>query len=249
MAALAKYLRRLVLHLLTQILLAPVQIPQAIGVVRRALNLPEAAGPRSGRLGKGTPMNLLIIGDSSAAGVGVETQDQALAGQLTQALSNDFDLTWHVHARTGATTKSTLASLQKSPPFRADIIVVALGVNDVTHAVPFPLWRRSQCALLAHLIATHAPAQIYMTGIPPIGQFPLLPNPLRRSLGRQAQRFEHAQAATLERVPKATHVAMDLPMDTSLMAEDGFHPGPEIYALWGKEMASRILSDWPSFQR
>jgi len=31
-----------------------------------------------------------------------------------------------------------------------------------------------------------------------------------------------------------------------MMAEDGFHPGPDIYAIWAKEMASRILYDWPT---
>lgn len=237
------------LHLLSVLALSPILIPQAISVIRSALHLPEAAGPRAGKLGTGAPLNLLIVGDSSAAGVGVGTQDQALAGQLTQALAGHFAVNWYLHARTGARTKSALASLQEPLPFEADVIVIALGVNDVTHGVPYPLWRRAQRDLLAHLRQRHAPRHIYVTGLPPLGSFPLLPNPLRWVLGRQARRFDRAQAQALAQPPDASHVALDLPLDPALMAKDGFHPGAEIYALWGKEMASRILSDWPSFRQ
>ena len=55
---------------------------QGILVRRRAVELPEAKGPRAGIVGKGKPLRLLVIGDSSAAGVGVNTQDEAIAGQL-----------------------------------------------------------------------------------------------------------------------------------------------------------------------
>jgi lysophospholipase L1-like esterase len=238
-----------VLHLATQLLLSPILIPQAIGVVRRALHLPEATGPRSGTLGGGPPLHLLIIGDSSAAGVGVETQDQALAGQLTRNLAEHFKVSWHLHARSGATTQTTWHSLQTPPAVRADIIVIALGVNDVTHAVPFLFWRLAQKRLLAHLIQTYSPQQIYLSGMPPLGDFPLLPNPLRWSLGRQAKRFDKAQRQRFAARPRVPYAAIDLPLDPTQMAKDGFHPGAEVYALWGKEMASRIISDWPSFQR
>lgn len=236
------------LHFLTQLALSPVLIPQAIGVVRRALRLPEAAGPRSGTLGSGPPLSLLIVGDSSAAGVGVDTQKEALAGQLAALLAQDFTVTWQLHAKTGATTRSTLKSLRRLLPFKAEVIVTALGVNDVTHATPYPLWMRSQRRLLHHLQGTHRPHHIYVTAVPPLGSFPLLPNPLRWSIGRQAMRFDTALSQHIATMPGATHVALKLPMDTSLMAKDGFHPSPAIYAVWAKEMASRIISDWPSFK-
>jgi lysophospholipase L1-like esterase len=33
--------------------------------------------------------------------------------------------------------------------------------------------------------------------------------------------------------------------EPALMAQDGFHPSEKFYALWAKELASRIISDWP----
>ncbi len=48
------------------------------------LRLPEAHGERSGCCGNGNELNLLIIGDSAAAGVGVDEQSEALASQLAE---------------------------------------------------------------------------------------------------------------------------------------------------------------------
>ena len=56
------------------------------GGVRR--RLPEAAGAARGPgRARARALRLLIVGDSSAAGVGVRTQDEALAGHLTRTLA------------------------------------------------------------------------------------------------------------------------------------------------------------------
>ncbi|HSN31662.1 MAG TPA: SGNH/GDSL hydrolase family protein, partial [Ideonella sp.] len=55
--------------------LAPLLVAQALGTRRRALRLPEAAGPREGLVGAqgdAPAFRLLLAGDSSAAGVGVD---------------------------------------------------------------------------------------------------------------------------------------------------------------------------------
>ena len=68
--------------------LSPLLLAQALQTRRRLPRLPEAAGPRRGRVGDGTGrLGLLIVGDSSAAGVGVASQDDALAGCLSRALA------------------------------------------------------------------------------------------------------------------------------------------------------------------
>ncbi len=75
---------------------------------------------------------MLIAGDSSAAGVGAETQLAALSGQLAARLSQHHALGWRLEAATGATTRSTLAWF--------DAAVIALGINDVTRAMPVRVW-------------------------------------------------------------------------------------------------------------
>jgi len=233
------------LNFATRLALSPLLLAQGLSVRANAVRLPEAAGPRTGRLGSGPKLSLLILGDSSAAGVGVDHQNDALAGQLAVLLANHFTLDWQLVARTGATTRTALQWLETHPPAPIDIVVTALGVNDVTHAVPYPLWLRQQNRMFARINTLFAPRRVYVSGMPPLGDFPILPQPLRWSLGTQARRFDAGLARLTEMSARLSHIPFNSPLVPSQMAQDGFHPGPEIYTLWAKEMASRILSDWP----
>lgn len=228
-----------------RVLLSPLLITQALKVRRTAQSLPEAAGPRQAVVGHGPTLRLRLIGDSSGAGVGVALQTDALIGQVVGQLAPHFTVHWHLDALTGATTASTLTRLKDATPHPTDIILTALGVNDVTRLIPPKIWQRQQSQLLNRIRTLYAPRAIYMSAIPPVGEFPLLPNPLRWTLGRQAQTIEVAQRAWVTQHPEVTLIPFDQPMDPSMMASDGFHPSAPIYTLWAKEMTSRILSDWP----
>nr|WP_255596832.1 SGNH/GDSL hydrolase family protein [Cognatishimia sp. MH4019] len=181
-------------------------------------------------------LRLLIIGDSSAAGVGASTQDQALAGQLVQRLAASYTVDWHLIAKTGATTASTLAHLRGYAPVKADIAVLIHGVNDTTRLVPVDRFIANQSALLSLLNTQWHVPRVLFSAVPPVGHFPLLSRPLRSLLGRHATRLDHA----LRRAFSDAHVPFDMPMDTSLMAPDGFHPGPDIYRACAALLASRI---------
>ncbi|APE45284.1 hypothetical protein BOO69_04280 [Sulfitobacter alexandrii] len=233
------------MDLAARLALSPVLVAQAVAVRRRALRLPEADGPRHGTLGSGQPLRLRIIGDSSAAGVGVASQDDALAGQLAAMLADDFRIRWTLDAVTGATTRSTLRRLATRDPEPADVVVTALGVNDVTRQLPARLWLRRQRALLDRVAVLHAPRLIYVSGIPPLEHFPLLPDPLRWTLARHGRRLETALARDLTGRAGIVHVPYDTPAEPGLMAADGFHPSARLYTLWARELRGRILSDWP----
>lgn len=223
-----------------KIALAPVLVAQGLGVRRRALVLPEAAGPREGAVGKGPALRLLIVGESSAAGVGAATQDEALAGRLAAELGADFQVSWRLIARTGATTAATLARVARATPGRFDIAVTALGVNDVTRQVPPSRWLAQQAELRALLAERFGVRHIVASGLPPMGDFPALPQPLRWVAGRGARRLDTALAAAARQAEEWTHIGFDLPLTPDLMAEDGFHPGPAGYALWARWMAPAI---------
>ena len=231
-----------------RIALSPFLIGQALRIRRIAQSLPEAAGPRSGRIGDGPLLRVGIFGDSSAAGVGVAHQSQALAGQLMGVLSHHYEVHWHLDAMTGATTRSTLSRLKDADTRPLDIAIVALGVNDVTRLIPAAVWVRQQHALLTRLQAVYQPRHFYISGMPPLEHFPLLPQPLRWTLGRHASKLEQHRIAYLNGRRDCTHVPFDLNLDPELVAGDGFHPSAKLYALWGNEMASRIISDWPTLK-
>lgn len=231
--------------LAARLALSPLLVAQALAVRRRAQRLPEASGPRQGTIGEGPPLRLRIIGDSSAAGVGAKTQEEALAGRTVAVLSEHFEVSWVLDALTGATTASTLARLEEARPAPADLVITALGVNDVTRLVPPARWLARQQALQARIRSLYGPRQIYICGVPPLGAFPLLPNPLRWVLARQGAALEALMVAHAAATPGLTHMPFNLDPRPEYMASDGFHPSPLLYRLWGKEMASRIISDWP----
>ncbi|MEO1603455.1 MAG: SGNH/GDSL hydrolase family protein, partial [Pseudomonadota bacterium] len=83
-----------------RIALGPLLLTQGRRVRRDILRLPEAEGPREGIVGEGPPLRLLVLGDSSAAGVGAATQSDALVGQLVAQLSPEYRTAWTVIART-----------------------------------------------------------------------------------------------------------------------------------------------------
>ncbi len=231
------------LDLAARILLFPVLVAQGAGVRRTALRLADPSGRRHGVSGQGPDLRLLIIGDSSAVGVGTSHQEEALLGHMRKRLSQTNTVYWSVDAQTGATTADTIARLQDSARQKFDIVSVSLGVNDITTQVPLSVWLQ-QYATLLRLIEDRFQADVIcVSGIPPIRYFPLLPQPLRWVLGAQARRFDHALRGLIARQDGCRFVAMDFEPDVSKMSPDGFHPGPKIYSEWGRKVYRAIRSD------
>ncbi len=228
------------LDLLARIALAPLLLVQALRTRARTPKLPEALGAHTGQTGTGPALRLLLVGDSTMAGVGSAHLDEALAGQLCARLAPHYTLHWHIHARTGATTRATAQSL---PPHPCDMAVVSLGVNDVTSLVPLRRWLAQTKALITQLRAQGAQA-IHLSAVPPMGRFPALPQPLAWVLGAQAARMNAALAQMIaDEMPDVVlHTLSDLPLGEGAVARDGYHPGPATYALWAEQVASQILT-------
>ena len=222
--------------------LIPLLAVQALWVAARAVRLPEAAGPRQGCLGSGPRLRLLVLGDSSAAGVGVPTQDQALAGRLAARLAGRFRVDWRLEARTGATARSAAASLAAQPPERFDVAVIALGVNDAKNGVSAGRWRRDYARLLDILQGRFGVSLVCASGVPPLDRFPLLARPLRGVLGHRAARLDAVLGDLARERGGILHLPVCDALDPAGMAPDGFHPGPAIHDEWARRIAGAILS-------
>ncbi len=219
--------------------LFPLLAIQGQSVKRSARFLPEPSGLRNGRAGRGPRLRLLIAGDSSAAGVGAGTQSQALSGQLVTQLTKRYAVEWRLEATTGYTTRDTIQRLQ-SISENFDVVVTALGVNDVTRAVTRRAFERYQAQLLELLTGPIGARQVVVTAVPQMARFPALPQPLAWFLGQQAARLDHRLQKVVAGFPQASHLALDLPNDPALAAPDGYHPSPKTYAIWAKEIARVI---------
>ena len=218
-------------------------VPQGLWVAARAIRLPEPPGPRDGQAGEGAALRVLILGDSSAAGVGGDHQDRALSGRLSARLAQTRTVRWHLWARSGLTTSAALRLLLAKDPQIFDLAVVALGVNDVKNGVHVTRWQSNYARLITVLKRQFGVRRIYASGVPPVGAFPLLPQPLKATLGDRATRFDATLAALCTREPGVEHMPFDIELDPVMMAVDGFHPGAEVYDIWAERVAAALAAD------
>lgn len=222
--------------------LAPLLWAQGVHTRRKTPVLPEPPGQRSGRAGAGPVLRLLIAGDSAAAGVGVDHQDEALCGQLQALLTPRFDLQWELIARTGHTTADLLECLHATPPRPLDVVVLSLGVNDVTGLVPLRRWMQQQRALATLLKQRFEARQVLVAAVPPMGQMLAMPQPLRWVMGRRAALLNAALVHALRDQGHCQILHLPSTGLPGVLARDGFHPGAATYRAWAIE-AAKALKD------
>lgn len=220
--------------------------------MRNVPRLPEADGPTQGLVAAGgaseppmTILNLLVLGESTAAGVGAPTHDVALVGHLARgiATATGRSVHWRVAGRNGATLRRIrfrlLPDVVDAP---ADVVVLIAGVNDVVSGRARSEWATHLDALLEAL--TRSGRTVIVPGTPPFMQFPALPEPLRSFLSRRATRLD-----AVTREVCAQHGALFVPFDpgarigADFFASDRFHPSEAGYAEWAGLLVDRVRSE------
>ncbi|TCM66419.1 lysophospholipase L1-like esterase [Acinetobacter calcoaceticus] len=229
---------------LSTLALLPAIVLQGYRVKKNTPRLPEPTGDRHGIVGQGPKLSVLILGDSAAAGVGVDHQDQALLGALLAKLSDQYCVAYRLEAKTGHNSAQVLAASQGLAPQHYDVVVTSVGVNDVTRFRQPKTWIAEQKKLYADIEQRFSPNLVVVSGVPPMDQFPALPNPLGWLFGRYAAQMNQLLAEVVHSQPHYEFLKYDVQQYQSLnlsMARDGFHPSAEIYAFWADEVADRIL--------
>lgn len=211
-------------------------------VKRDTPRLPEADGARVGVSGTGQPLRLLILGDSAAAGVGVSHQDEALLGQLLSLLTPQYRVSWQLHATSGFRLIDVYQSLDALHDQQIDVVILSVGVNDVTALTPIQRWQAQYQQLLTRLSQQQQATQIWCTAVPPMHAFSALPQPLRWLLGQRAHHLNRVLAQLLHAYPNAHFLAPELPLQPKMLASDGFHPAAPAYQLWAQAATQCIHS-------
>ena len=238
------------MSLTVKLALTPLLVAQALLTRARLPRLPEAGGERHGTLGsaKSPPLRLLVAGDSSAAGVGVVHQREALAGQLTARLAQACGarVEWRLVAASGLTTAQTLHRLQREALPCFDVAVIVTGVNDVVDQVPSHHAVSAREGLANWLRNALGVQHVVFAPLPPVHAFPGLPQPLRWVAGSDARRHDRALARWAATRRDVSRVEFTMPLDRRAMAEDGFHPGEPVYRSTAEAIAQHIASQvWP----
>lgn len=152
---------------------------------------PKLRGPR---------VELLLVGDSIAAGLGAERAKDVLGARIAKGVA-DF-LGRSVQLRTvasvGAESRDLARQLDRLPElYRPEVAVVIVGGNDVTHRTPIGVAAAQLEEAVTRLRGLGA--EVVVGTCPDLGALLAVPQPLR-SLGAQASRqLARAQATAAER--------------------------------------------------
>jgi lysophospholipase L1-like esterase len=226
--------------------LFPFALPQAIYVRRRAPRFaPPPCEPR-GIVGAGDPLRVIGIGDSVIAGVGMGQLRDAFVGQTTLALADALGraVHWSVHGRSGARVQTLLDDyVPQLPAEEADVILLSVGVNDITGMTLLPVFGNRLRVLLETLRAHSPRAVIGVAGVPPLGGFPLLPEPLRFASGQRGRAFDSAARRVAARFPGVVHMPVEFETSADNFCDDGFHPSEISHAKFGRLMAELIAAE------
>ncbi len=214
---------------------APVLVAQARRLRRDTPRLPDAAQPWQGTVDGPDPIRLLVLGDSTAAGVGADTQDDALPGNLARELAQRTGrgVAWRAVGRNGATTRDIVTDyLDDATGAEYDIAFLTVGANDALGLRPRWAFGRDLRTIIARLRAVSP--LVLMSSLPAFSRFELLPNPLRWNLYLHSQSLED-EARAIVAGTEGAHISPPPPPYTEgFFATDLFHPSASGYRDWAR---------------
>lgn len=215
--------------------LAPVLLVQSRRLRRTIPRLPDAALPWSGSVAGPRPVRLLVLGDSTAAGVGAETQDDALAGNLARNIHEHSGRGshWRAVGRNGATARDIITDyLDEATAVPADLVFLTIGANDALGLRSRGSFRRDVVEIVEAMRNANAGALILVSLMPRFDRFAALPQPVKWNLALHAASLEDGARAGVAGMRDVFAIPKPIPYTPEFWASDRFHPSAEGYRQW-----------------
>ncbi len=222
----------------------PIYIWQGIGVRTRTERLLPPAGSKTGSLkGKGAAIRLLVLGDSSAVGIGVADTKDNLGSQLVRILNerSGRPVSWRSAGFNSATSGQIRDhAVPNLSPDDWTHIALSVGTNDIKNFHTLRRFKREFGELLYVLTARFPNVRIYWSQAVDMRTVPALPPPMNALLEIRAQAFNKLGARLCaERGAVAVERLPDV--EPEGYSNDGFHAGAKGYEHWAAHLADRIL--------
>jgi lysophospholipase L1-like esterase len=202
---------------------------------------PDGAGPlhhdRQAR-----PLRFAVIGDSAAAGLGVDFPDQLPGVLLARGLAEETDreVALTTYAVCGATTGDVAAQVDNALVEPPDVALIIVGANDISARMPVHV----SAELLATAVTRlrEAGVAVVVGTCPDLSAIRPIPQPLRTIasvLSRQLARAQRAAVASAGGVPVPLGDLLSPEFrarPNDLFSADRFHPNAA-----GYEAAASVL--------
>ena len=193
--------------------------------------------------GKDKDFNILGLGESPMAGVGIPKHSLTLTG-LTAVRLNELlgcNVNWKILAESGLTLKNLNKLIREQSDENADLVLVSMGGNDVFQLTPPWIWKNNINTCVKLLFQNYKKPLILFSPVPPVGRFPAIPNPLRFAFGFWEFLLQASLANTINSMDNSYLLDERFPDGTEYYLEDGIHPSPLAYDPWSEKLAIRTL--------
>ena len=221
----------------------PLIIWQGKNTKKTALRLPEAEGPRYGQSTEmpDPAINILHLGESTVAGVGVKHSEQGFTANISKTLTEtSLAHQWQYIAQTGINTFELIELLNKETEIHGcSHLIITMGVNDTTGFSRRHHWREYLKTLVNKVLQLNPAVQVFFTQVPPMQRFPALAKPLNLFLGLRAWQLNQ-ELKLLCSENGWQFISIDIPLQPEWMAVDGYHPNAAGYQLWGEGVAKQL---------
>lgn len=205
----------------------------------------------TGWYGKGRPgpaLKIVLLGDSSAVGYGVEKVEQTPGAHLASGLAEAADRRVYLRslAVVGAQTKDLDAQIDQALPMEPHVAIILVGANDVTHKV-----RPSESVrLLEHGVRRlrEAGTEVVVGTCPDLGTVEPIAPPLRQVARAWSRRLAAGQTiAVVEADGRTVSLGSILgPEFTAspavLFGADRFHPSAAGYSSMAAVLLPSLLA-------
>ena len=219
---------------------SPLLLLQGRYTRRKVGLLPDAAGEKMGIAGSGyASVKLLVIGESTVAGLGARTHEQGLAGRFAEQLSARIGkpVQWTVVGKNGVTAKRTIDELIPiTPDVKFDYILVGLGGNDVMKLSSPRKWRRDMTRLLGILREKNPEATIFISNCPMIKYSPAIPHPIKFLLWELSKLHDANIKEFTAGADRVFYYHQPADVTVEGFFADGIHPSEQGYADWSAAM-------------
>ena len=222
----------------------PVYAWQGIGVRLRTERMHPAKGPVRHRIDGSSPeVRLLVIGDSSAAGVGVDSIEKCFAGFLPRFLAEKTGRP--VTARIAGMNSATSAQIRDHvvphvEPRDFDYVMLNIGTNDAKNFHTVRAFKRDFGTLIYALKARFPAATIVWAGVLDMEHVPALPSPLSRILGIRARLID-AKGKVLCSERGALAPVSTWRIVPENFSDDGFHASETGYREWAEKVSDFLI--------
>ena len=189
-------------------------------------------------------LRFLVLGDSLAFGTGAASPADTLGARLSRALTAaGHDVGTDVVAVPGATSLDLAGQLRRAPR-DADVALLVIGANDLTHQVPPAQGAAALRAAVAELTARGTAVLVVPT--PDLSAVAWVPPALRPFVAGVCEQQRTLQTAATEDAggvvaPVAPTLSARFAADPALFSADRVHPSSAGYALVAEALAPLLL--------